>query len=453
MSTPVTVITGTRKGIGRALAERYLGQGHTVIGCSRGAAEWQAPGYSHFTLDVADEAAVQRMFSEVRRTVGNVDHLIANAGTAAMNHSLLTPASTVQKLLATNVLGTFLFCREAAKLMKAARYGRIVTFTTVAVGLKLEGEAAYVASKAAVLSLTQVLARELAEFGITVNAVGPTPIDTDLDSRRTEGEDRPAGRRAGDPSTRHVRRRRQRHRLLSPEGVGLRDRARTSTWVGRNEYASPSRASGPSGSRRSERRVSRGARRTLVFQPGPAARGRRHRGVDCPSRPPEVGTESGALEIRVGSLGRVQALFALASADGRDDLVGVIVYCRLSVGEMVILHIAVSERFASTGTMAESGVALRLFHTVRGVATRLKGCADDRHVHVERAVSVPVGPAPKLSPWGLYVGVDVFLDRFRANPTKRRRVARSQLSICGPSRACTKRASLRVRRPSRPDRS
>ncbi len=180
MSTPVTVITGTRKGIGRALAERYLGQGHTVIGCSRGAAEWQAPGYSHFMLDVADEAAVQQMFSEVRRTVGRVDHLIANAGTAAMNHSLLTPASTVQKLLATNVVGTFLFCREAAKVMKAARYGRIVTFTTVAVSLKLEGEAAYVASKAAVLSLTQVLARELAEFGITVNAVGPTPIDTDL---------------------------------------------------------------------------------------------------------------------------------------------------------------------------------------------------------------------------------------------------------------------------------
>lgn len=180
MIPPVTVITGTRKGIGRYLAERYVEQGHTVIGCSRGAAEWQATGYTHFPLDVADEAAVQRMFTDIRRTHGKVDHLIANAGTAAMNHSLLTPASTVQKLLATNVLGTFLFCREAAKLMKAARYGRIVTFTTVAVGLKLEGEAAYVASKAAVLSLTQVLARELAEFGITVNAVGPTPIDTDL---------------------------------------------------------------------------------------------------------------------------------------------------------------------------------------------------------------------------------------------------------------------------------
>jgi 3-oxoacyl-[acyl-carrier protein] reductase len=86
----------------------------------------------------------------------------------------------VQKVLATNALGTFLVSREAAKLMQRRRYGRIVNFTTVAVPLKLEGEAAYVASKAAVQGLTEVMARELASFGITVNAVGPGPIDTDL---------------------------------------------------------------------------------------------------------------------------------------------------------------------------------------------------------------------------------------------------------------------------------
>lgn len=180
MSAPVTLITGTRKGIGRYLAERYAGQGHRVIGCSRGAAEWSADGYEHHQLDVADEAAVQQLFAAIRRTHGRLDHLVNNAGVAAMNHSVLTPASTARKVFETNVLGSFLFCREAAKLMKLGGYGRIVNFTTVAVELKLEGEAVYVASKSAVLALTQVLAREFADFGITVNAIGPTPVDTDL---------------------------------------------------------------------------------------------------------------------------------------------------------------------------------------------------------------------------------------------------------------------------------
>jgi len=116
----------------------------------------------------------------LRREVGRIDHLINNAGIASLNHSLLTPIPTVRLVMDTNVCGTFLFCREAAKLMKKKNFGRIVNLTSVAVPLKLEGEAAYAASKAAVLSLTEILAREYSQFGVTVNAVGPNPIETDL---------------------------------------------------------------------------------------------------------------------------------------------------------------------------------------------------------------------------------------------------------------------------------
>jgi len=176
----VMLITGTRKGIGKYLANYYAAKGFQVIGCSRSPAEDEPKNYRHFSLDVTDEKKVRQMFAEIRKTYNHLDVLINNAGIASMNHILLTPLQTVRNILDTNVAGTFLFCREAAKVMKKKKYGRIVNFSTVATPLKLEGEAIYAASKAAILSLTEILARELAEFGITVNAVGPTPVKTDL---------------------------------------------------------------------------------------------------------------------------------------------------------------------------------------------------------------------------------------------------------------------------------
>jgi 3-oxoacyl-[acyl-carrier protein] reductase len=174
------VITGTRKGIGRSLAEHYLAEGWGVIGCSRGESSIEHAQYRHYALDVSDESAVIKMARNVKRQVGAVDALLNNAGIASMNHCLLTPGSTVNAILQTNVVGTFLFCREFAKLMRKSEQPRIVNFTTVAHPLNLEGEAVYAASKAAVESLTRIMARELAELRITVNAVGPTPVMTDL---------------------------------------------------------------------------------------------------------------------------------------------------------------------------------------------------------------------------------------------------------------------------------
>ncbi|MGD1006311.1 MAG: SDR family oxidoreductase [Ignavibacteriaceae bacterium] len=176
----IILITGTSKGIGKELAQYYLSKDYYVIGCSRGKLELENKNYTHYSLDVSNENDVKQLFKEIRNKFGKVDILINNAGIAAMNHSLLTPLKTINLLLNTNFIGTFLFCREAAKLMKSKKFGRIINFTTVAVPLKLEGEAVYAASKSAINTLTQILAFEFAEFGITVNAIGPTPIKTDL---------------------------------------------------------------------------------------------------------------------------------------------------------------------------------------------------------------------------------------------------------------------------------
>ena len=180
MSQQVILITGARKGIGRALVEHYLALGHSVVGCSRKESDLVNNNYTHYCLDVADEAAVQEMFSQIAATSGRLDVLINNAGIASMNHVLLMSTAKAREIFETNFIGTFMMCREAARLMKKNRFGRIVNLASVATPLKLEGEAVYAASKAAVISFTQVVAKELASFGITVNAIGPTPIDTDL---------------------------------------------------------------------------------------------------------------------------------------------------------------------------------------------------------------------------------------------------------------------------------
>jgi 3-oxoacyl-[acyl-carrier protein] reductase len=177
---PVMIITGTRKGIGKYLAEYYANKEFQVIGCSRGDVDFELDNYQHFCLDVSDEDLVKNMFSDVRREYGRLDILINNAGIASMNHSFLTPIDTARKILDTNVIGTFIFSRESSKLMKKNQFGRIINFSTFAVPFKLEGEAIYAASKAAIITLTEILAREYTDFGITVNAVAPPAVQTDL---------------------------------------------------------------------------------------------------------------------------------------------------------------------------------------------------------------------------------------------------------------------------------
>ncbi|MCP4050886.1 MAG: SDR family oxidoreductase [bacterium] len=174
------LITGTRKGIGKYLVEHYINKGFRVIGCSRNKADYEFEKYKHYCLDISDETSVKNMFMEINKKYNRLDILINNAGVASMNHSLLTPLKTAHKIIDTNLIGTFLFCREAARLMQRNKFGRIINFVTVAVPLKLAGEAIYSASKAAVLNLTQIMAKELGDMNITVNAIGPTPVKTDL---------------------------------------------------------------------------------------------------------------------------------------------------------------------------------------------------------------------------------------------------------------------------------
>jgi 3-oxoacyl-[acyl-carrier protein] reductase len=180
MKQRVIIITGTSKGIGQFLAKSYLQGGDIVVGCSRGQGSIVHKNYRHFSLEVSHEREVIKMVRLVKKEFKRVDILLNNAAIASMNHFLTTSLSTVERIFSTNFIGTFLFSREVAKIMMKQKYGKIINYTTIAVALNLEGEAIYGASKSAIENLTQTIAKELAPFNITVNAIGPTPTQTDL---------------------------------------------------------------------------------------------------------------------------------------------------------------------------------------------------------------------------------------------------------------------------------
>jgi 3-oxoacyl-[acyl-carrier protein] reductase len=177
---PVMLVTGSRKGIGRYLVEYYLGKGFLVEGCSRGESDLVDSSYRHHSLDVADEKAVRTMIADMTKRHGRIDVVLNNAAIASMNHILLTPAASANRMLQVNVTGTMIVCRDAAKVMIRRRYGRIVNFTTIVAPIALAGEAIYAASKSAVVTFTRILAFELGQWGITCNSFGATPIMTDM---------------------------------------------------------------------------------------------------------------------------------------------------------------------------------------------------------------------------------------------------------------------------------
>ena len=174
------LITGTTRGLGKAIAEHFLAGGGNVIGCGRTQSTIAHRRYTHHLVDLASPNAITEFFFALRRELDHLDVLINNAGVAKMNAFAVTPFESVQNIFAVNVHGTFLFSQKAIGLLRKSAHPRIINMTSVAVPLRLEGESVYAASKSAVEMLTRVMAKELSCFKITCNAIGPSPVATDL---------------------------------------------------------------------------------------------------------------------------------------------------------------------------------------------------------------------------------------------------------------------------------
>lgn len=182
------IVTGGASGIGLACADRLLASGWRVGILDRdeaalaklGARKGGDARLQSAVLDVTDEGAVEEAVGDMAELFARLDGVVNSAGIGADVPALDTSADLFRKILEVNVIGTFLVARAAARRMQARGSGSIVNIASIS-GLRgSKGRAAYGASKGAVITLTQVMAVELARFGVRVNAVAPGPVDTPL---------------------------------------------------------------------------------------------------------------------------------------------------------------------------------------------------------------------------------------------------------------------------------
>lgn len=177
----IVLVTGARRGVGRLLTEHFLAQGAQVIGFSRhGGDEPATENYTAIEVDVGDAESVARGFEQVRKAWGRVDIVVNNAAVLTSQYSMIMPPAAARGMLETNLFGTFLVSREAAKLMRKGKWGRIINIGSMAASLEPIGDSVYAATKAAVATLANVMAKEFAPLNITCNTLGITAIETDM---------------------------------------------------------------------------------------------------------------------------------------------------------------------------------------------------------------------------------------------------------------------------------
>ena len=192
------VVTGGARGIGRGIAMELGRQGARLIITYRReelmanavAGDLRALGCEASTVgvDVRNAEDVERLFQEARQAHGGVDILVNNAGVNDDGLVMRMSTESWQKVIDTNLTGTFLATRLALRHMTRARWGRVINITSVVGVMGNAGQANYAAAKAGIIGFTRSVAREVASRNVTVNAVAPGFVETDMTADLTDDQ-------------------------------------------------------------------------------------------------------------------------------------------------------------------------------------------------------------------------------------------------------------------------
>ncbi len=182
-SGKTALVTGSRRGIGRMIAEHLLQNGATVFGFCRGEASFVHPQYHHLLVDIGDPVSVQKGFSDLKHLTDSVQIVVNNAAVATSQYAMIMSPTAVQEMLNVNLLGAFMVSREAAKMMRKRKWGRIINIGSMMSTLEPVGGSIYAACKAGLITMANVMAKELASINVTCNTLAVSAIPTDMMSQ------------------------------------------------------------------------------------------------------------------------------------------------------------------------------------------------------------------------------------------------------------------------------
>ena len=174
------LVTGSRRGVGKLIADHFLEQGASVVGFAKGTSTIEHAAYHHVQVDLADAVAIGPAFASLRQSATTIDIVINNAAVLTSQYAMIMPPGAAQAMVNVNLLAPFLVSREAAKMMRKTKWGRIINIGSMAASLEPIGDSMYAATKAGLSTLTNVMAKEFGSMNVTCNTLAITAIDTDM---------------------------------------------------------------------------------------------------------------------------------------------------------------------------------------------------------------------------------------------------------------------------------